>query len=291
MINRELAARVKELELHTRRLLTTSGIGATRSKQRGFGFEFDQLRSYQYGDDVRLIDWKSSARNPHNLNIRQYLEERNREFIICLDLSASTQFGSSEHTKQDIMQQVSGVLVLAGAFSGDKVGLILFTDHVELMIAPSKGTFHVHHLVETIFSHTPQGKMTDLNALFDYISQKNFKRANFLIVSDFISTDFSVGIKKIASKQNVIAINCMDKKEDNLEGLAGFVWMQDLETSEKLLVNIQGSRKNSLSRQLQNRYKDQKTMFQALGVELVTLQNEQDFMHDLILFFKKRMIY
>ena len=290
MINRELAARVKELELHTRRLLTTSGIGATRSKQRGFGFEFDQLRSYQYGDDVRLIDWKSSARNPHNLTIRQYLEERNREFIICLDLSASTFFGSAERTKQDIMQQVSGVLALASAWSGDKVGLILFSDHVELMIAPSKGTFHVHHLIETIFSHKAQGKTTDLNALSDYISQKNFKRANFLIVSDFIAPDFSTGIKKIASKQNVIAINCMDKKEKKLD-IAGLVWVQDLETGQRLLTNMKSGRYNSVSQQLQNRYKDQKTMFQSLGIEVVTLENELTFMHDLISFFKKRMIY
>lgn len=290
MLTRELAAQVKELELHTRRLLTTSGIGATRSKQRGFGFEFDQLRTYQYGDDVRLIDWKSSARNPNNLTIRQYLEERNREFMICLDLSDSTMFGSEKYTKQEIMQQIAGVLALAGAWSGDKVGLILFSDHVEHMIAPRKGNFHVHHIVETIFSYTSSNKKTDINALCDFIVSKSLKKANCLIVSDFIAPDFSAGIKKIASKQNVIAIHCADLKEEILEDV-GLVWMQDLETGNKILVNTRHGHQSLLSKKLQDRAKDQKVMLQSLGVEVVTLKNQQNFMHDLISFFKKRMIY
>jgi len=290
MINREIAARVKELELHTRRLLTTSGIGATRSKQRGFGFEFDQLRSYQYGDDVRLIDWKSSARNPTNLNIRQYLEERNRVFMICLDVSASTMFGSGEHTKHEIMQQIAGVLALAGAWSGDQVGLILFSDHVEYTIQPGKGNIHVHRIVETIFSHKPQGKKTDLNALSDFILNKSFKKTNFLIVSDFIAPDFSLGLKKIAAQQNVVAVHCLDRQEESLDKV-GLVFMQDLETDTQILVNTQGGNQNFLNEKLYRRYQEQKVMLQTLGVEVVTLKNQQDFMHELIAFFKKRMIY
>ncbi len=288
MISRELAAQVKELELHTRRLLTTSGIGATRCKQRGFGFEFDQLRSYQYGDDVRLIDWKSSARSPTNLNIRQYLEERNRVFMICVDISASTLFGSGQYTKHEIMQQIAGVLSFAASWSGDQIGLILFSEQVELMIAPSKGKYHVHHIVETIFSHKPQGKKTDINALCNFVIHKNLKKANFLIISDFIASDFATAIKKIAHKQNVIAINCKDPREESLENV-GLFWMKDLETDRQILVNTKIQ--SSISKNLQNRYKDQKIMLQNLGVEVVILKNQKNFMHDLIAFFKKRMIY
>jgi uncharacterized protein (DUF58 family) len=290
MISRELAAQVKELELHTRRLLTASGIGATRSKQRGFGFEFDQLRSYQYGDDVRLIDWKSSARNPSNLNIRQYHEERNRIFMICLDISSSTMFGSGQYTKHEIMQQIAGVLAMAGAWTGDQIGLILFSDHVEFMIAPRKGQYHVHHIVEMIFSHKLQGKTTDINALCDFIVSKSLKKANILIISDFIAPDFSAGIKKVASKQNIIAINCMDFREETLENV-GLVWMQDLETDKKILVNTRGGAQSFISKELHDRSKDQRVMLQNLGIEVVSLKNQQNFMHDLISFFKKRMIY
>lgn len=290
MINRELAAQVKELELHTRRLLTASGIGATRSKQRGFGFEFDQLRSYQYGDDVRLIDWKSSARNPANLNIRQYHEERNRVFMICLDISSSTMFGSGQYTKHEIMQQIAGVLALAGTWSGDQVGLILFSETVEIMIAPRKGQYHVHHIVETIFSHKPQGTKTDINVLCDFIVSKNLKKANVLIISDFMAPDFSAGIKKIVSTQSIIAFNCTDAREEIFENV-GLVWMQDLETNKKILVNTKGGVYGHISKELQDGYKDRNVMLQKLGVEVVTLRNQQDFMHDLISFFKKRMIY
>jgi uncharacterized protein (DUF58 family) len=217
MISQKLLAQVKELELHVHRLLSSSGIGATRSKQRGFGFEFDQLRSYQYGDDVRLIDWKSSARSSSSLMIRQYFEERNREFMICLDVSSSTFFGSGSYSKQDIMQQIAGVLALAGAWSGDQVGLILFSDRIEKHIPSAKGKFHVHHIIETIFSHEQRPAKTDINALCDFVVTHGMKKANLLVVSDFIAPDFSAGIKKIRSKQNFVAITFVDPREKNLK--------------------------------------------------------------------------
>ncbi len=287
MISQKLFAQVKELELHVHRLLSSSGIGATRSKQRGFGFEFDQLRSYQYGDDVRLIDWKSSARSSSNLMIRQYFEERNREFMICLDVSSSTFFTSGSHTKQEVMQQIAGVLALAGAWSGDRVGLILFSDRIEQHIPASKGKYHVHHIVETIFSYKPRKAGTDINVLCDFIITHGMKKANLLVVSDFIAADFSSGIKKITSKQNFIAINFIDPREKNLKNF-GYVWMQDSETGDKVLVNMNSS---ELSKGLENRIKDQKLLLQSLGVETILLQDSKNFMHELITFFKKRMIY
>jgi len=287
MISQKLLAQVKELELHVHRLLASSGIGATRSKQRGFGFEFDQLRSYQYGDDVRLIDWKSSARSSSNLMIRQYFEERNRVFMICLDVSSSTFFGSGNHTKQEVMQQIAGVLALAGAWSGDQVGLILFSDKIECHIPAAKGKYHVHHIIETIFSYKPQKSRTDINVLCDFVITHGMKKANLLVVSDFIAPDFSASIKKITSKQNFIAVNYVDTREKNLKNF-GYVWMQDLETDDKVLVNMNSS---ELSKGLENRIKDQKLLLQSLGVETIMLQDSKNFMHDLITFFKKRMIY
>lgn len=287
MISQKLISQVKELELHVQRLLSSSGIGATRSKQRGFGFEFDQLRSYQYGDDVRLIDWKSSARNTQSLMIRQYLEEKNREFMICLDVSASTFFGSGKHSKQEIMQQIAGVLALAGSWTGDKVGLVLFSDIVELHIPAAKGKHHVHRIVETIFSHKPQNIKTDINALCDFVINHGMKKANLLVVSDFIAPDFSKGVKKIMSKQNFIAISFIDPKEKDLSNF-GYVWTHDLETGNQALVNMNNSK---LSKSLESRIKDQKLLLRNLGVEEIVLHDPKNFMHDLISFFKKRMIY
>lgn len=287
MISQKLLAQVKELELHVSRLLSSSGIGATRSKQRGFGFEFDQLRSYQYGDDVRLIDWKSSARSSSNLMIRQYFEERNRIFMICLDVSASTFFGSGKYNKQEVMQQIAGVLALAGAWSGDQVGLILFSDTIEHYIPAAKGKYHVHYIIETIFSYKPKHNKTDINVLCDFVVTHSMKKANLLVVSDFIATDFSAGIRKITSKQNFIAINFVDPREKNLKNF-GYVWMQDLETNDKALVNMNSF---ELSMHLEHRIKEQKMLLRSLGAEAIFLQDQASFMHDLISFFKKRMIY
>lgn len=290
MIAAELARKVKELELHTRRILSGSGIGATRSAQKGFGFEFDQLRAYQYGDDVRLIDWKSSARSFDTLYIRQYFEERNRTFMVCLDVSPSTRFGSGEHSKQEIMQQIAGILLLAAGWSKDKVGLILFSDHVEYMIPPGKGQYHIHRMVEKIFTHQPQGSTTNIEVLCQYGLTHVPKKSTMLVISDFIAPDFSAVLKKVAVRKNFVAITCLDPQETILPDV-GLVWMQDPETGSRVLVNSSGGARSSISQGLQNRLRDQKTTLRKAGVEILVLKSQQEFMHELISFFKKRMIY
>lgn len=290
MIASELAARVKELELHTKRILSGPSVGATRSAQKGFGFEFDQLRAYQYGDDVRLIDWKSSARSQDTLYIRQYFEERNRTFMVCLDVSSSTMFGSGEHSKQEIMQQIAGVLALAAEWSKDKVGLILFSDRVESMIPPAKGQHHVHRIVEKIFTHQPQGLTTDIDALCQYGLTHVPKKSTMLVISDFIAPDFSGALKKFVARKNFIAISCLDPRETALPNV-GLVWMQDPETGKQVLVNSAGGVHSSISQGLSNRLHNQKKILQSAGVEMLLLKNQTTFMHELISFFKKRMIY
>ncbi len=286
MITADLAQRIKELELHTRRILSGSSIGANRCLYKGFGFEFDQLRSYQHGDDVRLIDWKSSARtNLENLQVRQYLEERNRTFMVCLDISASTNFGSGNYTKHEIMQQIAGVLSLAAMWSKDKVGLILFSDTVELVIPPAKGQVHVHRLLERMFQHMPQGKTTNFDVLCDYVAQYVPAKTTLLVVSDFIAPDFKKSLRKIMHKKDFIAITCLDPQETVLHDV-GLVWMQDPETGELALINTYKS--NVL---LTTRLSDQKSMFFASKIDALFLKNQNTFIHELITFFQKRMVY
>ena len=222
MIAAEIAQKIKELEIHTRRMLAGSLIGGSKSRQKGFGFEFDQLRSYQYGDDVRLIDWKGSARNANNLLVRQYFEERNRTIMICLDLSASTMFGSTELLKQEIMQQIAGVLALAGQYSQDQVGLILFSDRIEKTIPAAKGDKHVHEILSNLFAYQAVGTGTDFDVLCEYVANRVVKRAIVLVISDFIGSNFSRSVKKIAHDKEVIAIQVSDPQETNLSSF-GYV--------------------------------------------------------------------
>lgn len=290
MVLKEHAQKIKELELHTRRIFSGSAVGSTRSTQKGSGYDFDQLRTYQYGDDVRLIDWKSSARSMSNLYVRQYFEERNRTFMICLDISASTMFGSGTHSKQEIMQQIAGVLALAAAWSKDQVGLILFSDHVEHVIPPSRNPHNVYAIVEKIFAHKPQGKKTDFTALCDYVLKHVSKKSTLLVVSDFITSDFSISLKKIMSSMNFVSIAYLDNLETAMHDV-GLIWMRDPETDQLALVNTSKGSSKFLSQQLQLRLNNQNAAFHKIGLETLVLKSQQTFMHDLITFFQKRMIY
>ncbi len=289
MISVEIAQKVKELEIHTRRMLAGSLIGNSKTRQKGFGFEFDQLRSYQYGDDVRLIDWKSSARNVNNLLVRQYFEERNRSIVICVDISASTMFGSTQFLKHEIMQQVAGVLALAGQWSQDRVGLILFSDRIEKTVPAAKGQKHIHGLLTELFSHKVASKGTDFNVLCEHVASYVSKRAIVLIISDFIGGDFSQSVKKIAYDKDVIAINVNDHQEKKISNI-GLIWMKDPETGSVQLVNGSGSLGDHLRQNLASRLLTQNREFQGCRVDSLHLQDEKTLMHDLLIFFQKRMI-
>lgn len=290
MISKEIAAQVKELEIHTRRILSGSGLGGSRSRQRGFGFEFDQLRAYQYGDDVRLIDWKSSARTGDTLLVRQYFEERNRVFMICLDVSASTLFSSGDIRKQDMMKQISGVLSLAAEYSKDKVGLILFSDRIEKVVPPAKGKAHVHSIIETIFTHKPQGRLTDLAVLFEHVAQKVAKHAIVFVISDFIAPNYENSLRQAVVHKDIIAVSCADKQEIDLASV-GFLWMLDSETDTCVLIDARKKNKVVTKKILSERILVQKKIFHAHKIDFVHIQSKQHFIQDLIMFFQKRLIY
>lgn len=284
MISKKIAQRVKELEIYTRRILNGSNIGGYKSSQKGFGFEFDQLRPYQYGDDIRLIDWKASAKGSGIL-LRQYHEERNRTFMICLDVSASTHFGSGQMLKEDIMRQVAGVLSLAAEYSKDKVGLILFSDRIEAEIPPGRGQQHTHRIIEKIFTHKPQGKATDINVLCDHVLKKTTKNSLFFFISDFISNDFSQSLKKLTSVKEVIAVSCLDHQETELAQV-GLMWMQDPETQEQVLVHTKKSK-----HLLQQRLQEHTKLFAKHRVDYLQMKSTKNFIHDLVLFFQNRLMY
>lgn len=290
MISKKVAQQVKELEIHTRRILSGANIGGSKSRQRGFGFDFDQLRYYQYGDDVRLIDWKSSVRTGDKLLVRQYFEERNREFFICLDVSASTYFASGDMLKQDMMRQISGALSLAAEYSKDKVGLILFSDRIEKEVPAAKGKQHIHSIIETIFSHEPQGKKTDLNILFEHVAKRMSKRAIVFVVSDFIASDYEKTLKQVVVHKEVIAISCGDPQESDF-ATVGFVWTLDPETGDYILVDARKKNKKNIQEILQERLLIQKKLFHTYKVDFVHIQSKQHFIHDLIMFFQKRLMY
>ncbi|MDP3788190.1 MAG: DUF58 domain-containing protein [Candidatus Chromulinivorax sp.] len=287
MISPEVLKKIQEIKIRTRRVMNGTLVGGHVTKQKGSGFEFDQIRAYSYGDDIRFMDWNSSARSG-KLLIRQYLDEKNRTIMLCLDVSASTFFASTQDITSNIMQQVIAVLSFVAEFEHDNVGLILFSDVIEKVIPPSRGHKHTMIIMETIFGHRSQHKKTDMNVLCRYLLESFTKEAAVFIVSDFIVDDFEQSLQQLVCKREVIAIRCLDTVARNIPSV-GYVWGQDPETQETVLLNFAAGQRNELQKKLQHRLDKQNELFRKSSVDCVDLIANETFVKTLILFFKRRM--
>lgn len=287
MISPEILKKIQEIKIRTRRVMNGTQVGGHVTKQKGSGFEFDQIRAYSYGDDIRFMDWNSSARSG-KLLVRQYLDEKNRTIILCLDVSASTFFASTQDVTSDIMQQVVAVLAFVAESEQDNVGLILFSDVIEKFIPPSRGHKHTMHLMETIFSYKPQHKKTDMNVVCRYLVESFTKEAAVVIVSDFIADDFDHSLRQLVCKREVIAIRCLDVVARNIPS-AGYVWGQDPETQLTMLLHLSAGEIAELQKKLNNRIAQQNELLRKCNIDCLDVVADATFIRALILFFKRRM--
>lgn len=169
MLSPEIITKIRQIEIHTRRLLSGMMVGDFNSAKKGSGFEFDQIRDYHMGDDVRFIDWKSTARS-NKLLVKQYIEERNRTVVIVVDVSSSSLFSSVGAMKYDVMSHVAAVLALVADYGKDHASLVLFSDDVELVIPPRSGRKHIHTIMKHLFSLRVEHKKTNLGAVLKYLA-------------------------------------------------------------------------------------------------------------------------
>ena len=288
MISPEIVKKIQDITIRTRRVMNGPLVGGYVTKRKGSGFEFDQIRAYEFGDDIRFVDWNSSARSG-KLLVRQYLDEKNRTIMICLDVSASTMFGTGQHLKSDIMQQITSVIALIADHEQDNIGLILFSDSIEKVIPPSRGQKHLMQIMETIFSYKPQYKKTNLEVLFVYLIESFRRQAAVFVISDFISDDFEQSLKHVVCKREIVAVRCFDDVERHIPAI-GYVWGQDSETQEIQLLHASKSVSSELDIILNNRLKSQNELFKRCKVDFVDVKVDENFIQTLILFFKQRMI-
>jgi len=263
MISSEILKKIQDIKIRTRRVMNGASAGGHVTRQKGSGFEFDQIRAYEYGDDIRFVDWNSSARSG-KLLVRQYL-------------------------KSDVMQQISAVIALVANSEQDNVGLILFSDVIEKVIPPSRGYKHVMNLMETIFSYTPQQKKTDLNILFLYLVESFKRDAAAFVISDFIADDFEQSLKYLLCKRELIAIRCLDPLERQVPTV-GYVWGQDPESQATTLLHFSKSGAIELQDLLDSRLKDQAERLRQHNVDILDIKNNDDFIKTFVLFFKQRMM-
>jgi uncharacterized protein (DUF58 family) len=285
--NLELVRYIKQIEIHTKRLVNNMMMGNARSALKGSGFEFDQIREYYVGDDVRSIDWNSSARMDKIL-VKQYLQERSRTVMLLVDVSASSFYGSRDRIKYDTCAQIAAALALVADYAKDSVGLVLFTDQVEQYIPPRKGRMHRNYLINLLFTCTPKGKGTDIGAALASVARLKKKNMAIFLLSDCIDNNFEKPLKHIATRNDVIVVQSVDAHEYALPAV-GLVAMQDIETGTLGLFDLRKRAVQKKNELLRLRQQEQDTLFKRCGIATLKIVVGKGYISTLVQFFKRRM--
>jgi len=292
MISKELAKKIRYIQIYTSKAVNDVLAGEYHSVFKGQGMEFDEVRAYQPGDDIRTIDWNVTARtgDPY---VKRYVEEREITVFFLVDLSASGSFGSREKLKNEVAAEFCALLAFSAIKNNDKVGLIVFTDTIELFIPPAKGTSHVLRLIRELLFFEP-GKIrkksgTDIALALDYLGRVLHKRGVVFLVSDFLDKNFEKPLRVLARRHDLIAVIVSDPRELYLPDV-GLLEIQDAETGETTVIDT-GSKtvRSRYKRLADEKNRELNDLFQSTGVDHIKLFTDRDYVLDLVTFFRKRM--
>ncbi len=283
----DVLKRVRRVEITTRRLVNDVFSGEYHSVFKGQGMEFDKVREYQPGDEIRSIDWNVTARMgvPY---VKSFMEERELVVMFLLDVSASGRFGSVDKTKIDTAAEICAVLAFSAIQNHDKVGAIVFSDDVEKYIAPDKGRRHVLRVVRDVLFHEPSGHRTDVAQALDYLLRVSKRRAIVFVVSDFLSPDFSRPLAMAARKHDVVAVWLTDPREERLDD-AGMIRVWDQETQVERVIDTGSKRsRERFAQAVERRRAEMTSLMRRNGVDCVRVEAGQDYIVPLSLFFRAR---
>ena len=288
MLPSELAKRIRQLEIRTRKEVTDVLAGDYKSAFRGAGMEFDEVREYLPGDDVRSIDWNVTARQGRPF-IKRFQEERELTVFFAVDLSASGYYGAGKSSKNDLAAELCATLAFSAVKNNDKVGLLLFTDRTELFIPPVKGTTRAMRVIREVLGFRPQGTGTDLAGAVNFLARVLKKRAVVFLISDFIGGgDYDKPLQLLARRHDVVALQLTDDSEMALPN-AGLIEMQDAETGETILVDTASRAvRDAFAADSARRQALLTSRLQRLGVDQLPLATGHDFIRDLSAFLKRR---
>ena len=290
MDTKELLKKVRKIEIKTKRLSDHIFGGEYQSTFKGRGMAFSEVRQYQYGDDVRAIDWNVTARN-NDTYIKVFEEERELTMMLIIDISGSNFFGSKSIFKNEYVTELAATLAFSATKNNDKVGLILFSDNVELYIPPKKGKSHVLRIIRELLEFKSKSKKTDINVPLKFVSNILKNRSIAFIISDFISKDYSNSLKIFSSKHDVTGIRIYDQTEVIIPNL-GVIDINDNETGQRLTVNT-GSKR---LRKKYAEYYNSKRMefaenFKMSGSGIIECNTQDDYQKKLLKYFKSRWEY
>lgn len=287
MDTKELLKKVRKIEIKTRRLSDHIFGGEYHSTFKGRGMTFSEVRQYQFGDDVRSIDWNVTARynEPY---VKVFEEERELTMMLMVDVSGSELFGTTNQFKKEIITEISATLAFSALQNNDKAGLILFSDDVELFIPPKKGKRHVLRIIRELLEFKPKSNKTDIAGALKYLTNVMKKKAIVFVLSDFIADDYERSMKIIGNKHDVTGIRVYDEREESIPNL-GMVQMQDAETGAIKLVNTQSkSVRKAYSEYHRERVDYFKETFTKSGSGVLDCRVDESYVKKLLGYFKRR---
>jgi len=287
VLPKDLIRRIRRLEITTRKAVSDLLAGQYHSVFKGRGMAFSEVRQYQAGDEIRIIDWNVTARM-NDAYVKVFTEERELTVMLVVDVSASADFGSTTQTKSELAAEVAAQIAFSAIANNDRVGLILFSDRVEHVIPPKKGRKHVLRVVSDILSFKPQGKGTDLSTGLTYLSRVSKRRAVTFLISDFMAADLEKPLRIARRRHDLVPVAISDPMEEAFPKL-GLVQMEDPETGERVLVDTADPLvRGRFARWMRERRDQRNTTFKRLQLDYVELGGGADYVTALARFFKAR---
>lgn len=287
MIPKEWLKKIRHIEMRTVRLVEDLMAGQYHSVFKGRGMDFDEVRPYQPGDEVRRIDWNVTARTGLT-HIKKYVEERELTVMLMVDGSASGGIGSVNQSKQELAAEIAAVLAFSAVRNNDKVGLLLFTERGEKYVRPGKGRTHVLRIISEILTFDPEHRGTSLAAALNHINHAISRRAVIFLISDFMDDEYERALKIAARKHDVIAVPVVDGAELELPN-AGWITFEDSETGEVVELNTSDPRvRATFAKGAQERVANLRHMLRRAGLDTIEVQTDKPYLHSLTKFFETR---
>lgn len=287
MLTKELLKQVRQIEIRTKGLVNQVFSGEYHSVFKGRGMEFSEVREYQFGDDIRNIDWNVTARFGHPY-IKIFEEERELTVILMVDLSGSLMFGSANKTKQRVAAELSAILAFSALKNNDKVGLILFTDKIEKFVPPRKGRKHVLRIIREVLSFEPEGKSTNLRGALEYMNNAIKKKSIAFLISDFIDDGYEKILRIVGRKHDLIGIVLDDKREKEIPNI-GLIKITDSESGVERWIDT-GSRRvrDKILLQHKEKEKSRNSIFIRSGLDKIEVTAGSNYITPLVQFFRRR---
>ncbi len=287
MLAKELLAKIRRIQIRTSHMANDVFAGHYHSTFKGQGMEFEEVREYLPGDDVRSIDWNVTARQGKPF-IKRFREERELTVMLLVDVSASQAFGTDEQLKRELVAEVGATLAFSATTNNDKVGLILFSDRIEEHVKPAKGTRHVLRVILELLTHEPVGRGTNIAAALEHLNHVLRRRAVVFVISDFEDVDYERQLCIAKRRHNIIPISIRDPREVDLPNVR-FVELVDNETGQRITVDTSSAAfREAYHRLAAQSHEARQAMFRRLNTDAIELMTGQSYVEPLTKFFRAR---